>query len=77
MTLFPSVRIQHLLHSYSDHCPLLILTELEKREGRKAKFRFEAWTLDESFEGKVKHLWNSTLGNIYDKLKYLRRGLGK
>ncbi|KAA3461537.1 reverse transcriptase [Gossypium australe] len=70
MTLFPNVRIQHLLYFYSDHCPLLIHIEQEKREGRRARLWFEAlWTLDESIEGKVKHLWNSTLGNIYDKLE--------
>ncbi|MBA0846235.1 hypothetical protein Goarm_022379, partial [Gossypium armourianum] len=32
--------------------PTPYLIEQEKMEERKAKFRFEAWTLDESFEGK-------------------------
>lgn len=27
MEQFPSVMIQHLPHSHSDHCPLLILIE--------------------------------------------------
>ncbi|KAK5793162.1 hypothetical protein PVK06_034300 [Gossypium arboreum] len=41
--LFPSFSLRHLPHSFFDHCPLLIETEVRGRESRIDCFCFEAW----------------------------------
>lgn len=58
MSMFPEVSIQHLLHSFSDHCPLLIITKREDNWLTGRKFKFEVWwVLEESFTAEVKHIW--------------------
>ncbi|MBA0729118.1 hypothetical protein Golax_020420, partial [Gossypium laxum] len=50
ITLFPEVKVQHLVHSFSDHCPLLINTRRYEEQLGNNNFKFEAWwSLEESF----------------------------
>lgn len=42
MALFPEVVVQHLVNSFSDHCPLLIEACKEEVMRRKGNFKFEA-----------------------------------
>lgn len=30
--MFPELRVEHLVHSFSDHCPIFVNTNKEKRE---------------------------------------------
>ncbi|KAA3477125.1 LINE-1 reverse transcriptase isogeny [Gossypium australe] len=55
MHLFPKGNVRHLIHSISDHCPLLIHIDSEKSFKRSPRFKFEArWTLEDSFEQELK-----------------------
>lgn len=40
---FPNAIIQHLLHLFSNYCPLLIQMENRVNGRGKGRFRFEAW----------------------------------
>lgn len=40
---FPSTQVRHLVHSYSDHCQLLIVTDQIRSYHPVRKFRFEKW----------------------------------
>ncbi|MBA0872513.1 hypothetical protein Goshw_015334 [Gossypium schwendimanii] len=52
MNMFLNALIQHLPHSYSGHCSLLMHIEKEGNGSRRKRFRFEAWwTMEDSFEG--------------------------
>ncbi|KAA3455435.1 reverse transcriptase [Gossypium australe] len=54
ISMFPEAKIRHLVHSTSDHCPLLISTEQEECQKRNEAFRFEAWwILEETFEAET------------------------
>ncbi|KAA3478601.1 reverse transcriptase [Gossypium australe] len=73
MDIFPNHKIEHLTHSFSDHCPILLDT---MNDGcfdfqRKARlFRFEAkWCLDSSFEGLVDRYWAESSGSIPKRLE--------
>ncbi|KAA3460308.1 reverse transcriptase [Gossypium australe] len=73
MNLFPMGSIQHLPYSMSDHCPLLLHTNSGIMHTRSLKFKFEAWwTMDESFEKKVKVSWKSSTGTLIEKLESLQ-----
>ncbi|KAA3488136.1 reverse transcriptase [Gossypium australe] len=54
MELFPSYHVEHLNHSFSDHCPILLDTMGGRRNDHRSNaksFRFEAkWCLESSFE---------------------------
>ncbi|KAA3468467.1 Exo_endo_phos domain-containing protein [Gossypium australe] len=63
-TLFPMGSVQHLPHSFSDHCPLLVHTDTW-------------WTLEDSFEEALKDIWESSSGTLVDKLKTVQTGLKK
>lgn len=54
--LFPSAKIKHLSHSYSDHRPLLLRLEGDRMERPGTRpFRFEtAWTLHVEFDAWLK-----------------------
>ncbi|KAA3469292.1 reverse transcriptase [Gossypium australe] len=57
LVMFPEVSIQHLTHSFSNHCPLLVNTRRAEQGVKVADFKFEAWwTMEESFDKKVKHI---------------------
>ncbi|KAA3477191.1 endonuclease/exonuclease/phosphatase family protein [Gossypium australe] len=76
MSMFPEATIKHLVHSISDHCPLLITTKKEDNMRSWKTFKFEAWwVLEESFEVEVKLIWETTSGDLLQKLDYLRKGL--
>ncbi|PPS06205.1 hypothetical protein GOBAR_AA14443 [Gossypium barbadense] len=59
--LFPWFSLEHLNHSFSDHCPILVDTfgKLRLDNSRKqSSFRFEAkCCLDNSFEEIVRKIW--------------------
>ncbi|GMI95766.1 hypothetical protein HRI_003245900 [Hibiscus trionum] len=75
--LFNDYQLDHLVHTFSDHCPILLTTGLNDRlRSRKQHFRFEAaWLLEESCEGEVLKLWNSCSGSIPDRLTLVSSGL--
>ncbi|KAA3485113.1 reverse transcriptase [Gossypium australe] len=43
MQLFPKGNVRHLIHSISDHCPILIHTGNEKSFKRRPRFKFEKY----------------------------------
>ncbi|MFQ6631561.1 hypothetical protein Gotur_009595 [Gossypium turneri] len=76
MAMFPEVTIQHLTHSFSDHCPLLVNIKKAEQGVKGKTFRFEAWwTMDETFDEEVKNIWGSSSGNLMQKLDKLKHGL--
>ncbi|KAA3488589.1 reverse transcriptase [Gossypium australe] len=76
LAMFPEVSIQHLTHSFSDHCPLLVNTKRAKQGAKEVAFRFEAWwTMEESFDEEVKNIWKSSPGNLMQKLNELKNCL--
>lgn len=72
---FSEYRIEHLSHSFSDHCPILLDSEGVTRNmevNNVNTFRFEAkWCLDNSFEELVKQWWAENDGNVLGKLEKL------
>lgn len=57
ISLFPEVKVQHLVHSFSDHSPLLIDTKKEDIQKIENHFKFEAWwILENSFVDEAKHM---------------------
>ncbi|KAA3462149.1 reverse transcriptase [Gossypium australe] len=76
ISMFPDAKIRHLVHSTSDHCPLLISTENEECQKRSETFRFEAWwVLEETFEAEVKSIWEANPGDLMKKFEDLKQGL--
>ncbi|KAA3465754.1 reverse transcriptase [Gossypium australe] len=77
MELFPYYQVEHLSHSFSDHCPVLLNTMGRRWEDHRHSlktFRFETkWCLDSSFEEMVRQWWNDTTGSIPNKLEMLSR----
>ncbi|MBA0697378.1 hypothetical protein Goari_020919, partial [Gossypium aridum] len=59
MFMFPEASIQHFVHSFFDHCPLLITTKREDNWLTDKKFKFKAWWRDGLLE--------------YDKIKKKRK----
>ncbi|KAA3488752.1 reverse transcriptase [Gossypium australe] len=59
--LFSYYQVEHLSHSFSDHCPVLLDTlggERNVHGNKKHEFWFEAkWCLDSTFEDLVKNWW--------------------
>ncbi|KAK5813725.1 hypothetical protein PVK06_029176 [Gossypium arboreum] len=43
ISMFSEVKVQHLVHNFSDHCPLLINTKKYDEKQRSISFKFEAW----------------------------------
>lgn len=75
---FPNVSIQHLSHSYSDHCPLLISSPFINSNKKSSRFRFKAWwILESTLEVTVKKEWDASTRNILSKLESLWVGLCK
>ncbi|KAA3458727.1 reverse transcriptase [Gossypium australe] len=76
MHLFPKGNIYHLIHSISDHSPLLISTNNGTSYKRSPRFKFEAWwTLEESIEREIKKSWELSNGSISEKLERLQVSL--
>ncbi|GMI66103.1 hypothetical protein HRI_000279600 [Hibiscus trionum] len=76
---FPDFVVEHLSHTISDHCPVLIDTEPQSfPSGDRAFFRFDAnWTLEKECEELIKSFWSSTTDDLPDKLLSLSKELGK
>ncbi|GMI66653.1 hypothetical protein HRI_000334600 [Hibiscus trionum] len=54
LNLFPRYVLNHLSHSFSDHCPLLLNTQDGENSNKTWHFRFEAsWLLEDSCEPEV------------------------
>lgn len=50
LQIFLEFQIQHLPHTFSNHCPLLVHTKKECRERVHKEFKFKAWwDLEDSF----------------------------
>ncbi|MBA0756234.1 hypothetical protein Gogos_021838 [Gossypium gossypioides] len=76
IVMFPEIKVQHLAHSFSDHCPLLINTRRFAERVGDNNFRFEAWwLLEESFMEEVKKLWENSSEEILKRLDNLKKGL--
>lgn len=75
VNLFPGYRLEHLNHSFSDHCPILLDSlgvSWNNEDSFGKSFRFEAkWCLDSSFEGMVKTWWAEKSGSVLGKLEKL------
>lgn len=76
VSLFPEYQIRHLPHSFSDYCPLLLITKREIKKVVQRKYKFEAWwVLEESFMATVRNIWSTSTGDLLHKLDCVRRGL--
>ncbi|KAH1120608.1 hypothetical protein J1N35_003768 [Gossypium stocksii] len=79
MAMFPGYQVEHMNHSFSDHCPNLLNTSgcgIDNYRARPSQFRFEAhWCLDPNFEEVVKSSWDNLTGNTPDKLLNLGQHL--
>ncbi|KAA3463501.1 reverse transcriptase [Gossypium australe] len=74
--IFPNYSLRHLLHSFSDHCPLLAETEDGRRRSNTPHFCFESWwVLEDSCEKEVKKLWEDSSGPYLNRMKSLTQGL--
>lgn len=75
VSIFPYYQLEHLCHSFSDHCPILLDTirarwEVRRRSNEAKPFRFEAkWCLDSSFEGRVRRWWEDIFSCVPNKLE--------
>ncbi|KAA3462270.1 reverse transcriptase [Gossypium australe] len=78
VSMFPEVKVQHLVHSFSDHCHLLINTSIEGGRLKNKTFKFEAWwSLEESFLNEVNRIWKMSSRDLMQKLENLKKGLDK
>ncbi|KAK5771922.1 hypothetical protein PVK06_048178 [Gossypium arboreum] len=78
ISMFPGVKVQHLVYYFSDHCPILIKTCREEKRLKSKLFRFEAWwLLEESFFNEVKRIWELSSRDLLQKLENVKRGLEK
>lgn len=54
LNLFPNASINHLAHTFFDHCPLLVSLNKDKINKGKRPFRFKAWWfMKDSFKTKI------------------------
>ncbi|KAA3477308.1 reverse transcriptase [Gossypium australe] len=73
LLLFPRGNIQHLTFSSSDHCPILLNTDIPTFLTGHRSFRFEAWwTIEDSFEGMIRKFWDSSSVPLMEKLTMLQ-----
>lgn len=76
ISMFSEVKVQHLVHTFSDHCPILINTKKDDERPMSISFKFEAWwLLEDTFFEKVKHLWESSFGTLLLNLENLKKDL--
>ncbi|GMI84759.1 hypothetical protein HRI_002145200 [Hibiscus trionum] len=76
-SLFSHFDLEHLPHTISDHCPLLLNTHAAISTRQQFEhFRFEAaWLVEESCEQEVSRLWNASAGSIPTRLRQVGEGL--
>ncbi|KAA3460273.1 reverse transcriptase [Gossypium australe] len=78
LNLFNDYLVQHLPHSLSDHCPILIQTEINSSHGGRNRFKFEFWwLLEPTCSDVIKKLWDEKSGHALDKLENLQNIVGK
>ncbi|MBA0731346.1 hypothetical protein Golax_025818, partial [Gossypium laxum] len=78
ISMFPEVRVEHLVHSFSDHCPIFVNTNKEDKWERTNQFKFEAWwIMEDSFVDEAKRLWEIASGDFLQKMEMFRKGLVK
>ncbi|KAA3473268.1 reverse transcriptase [Gossypium australe] len=69
---FLNYLLRHLPHSFSDHCPLLIEMEVERKGRISSRFRFESWwVLEETCEEEIRKLWEESSGPYLNHMRYL------
>ncbi|KAL1070232.1 hypothetical protein V6Z11_D11G008600 [Gossypium hirsutum] len=79
--MFPFYRLIHIDNSISDHCPLLLETDLSTSNGTSSNstclFRFEtAWLLEDSCYEQVRSLWVSNKNaSVPERLTLMGEGL--
>ncbi|KAK5802151.1 hypothetical protein PVK06_029734 [Gossypium arboreum] len=72
--IFLEVRVQHLVYSFSDYCPILINTRICEERPMNNNFKFKAWwSLEESFNNEVKSLWEKSSGGLLQKLENFKK----
>jgi hypothetical protein len=75
---FPNAKVQHLISSSSDHCPVFLTIEQQYRMPCRAKciMRYEImWEREESLAGEIKKAWEegAQVQNLGDVVTSLRR----
>ncbi|XP_040951531.1 uncharacterized protein [Gossypium hirsutum] len=78
VNLCPNYQLEHLTHSFLDHCFILLDTLGKQRvlDIKNKPFWFEAkWCLEDSFEEEVRRIWNDISGSVPDKLRRLGQQL--
>ncbi|XP_052477317.1 uncharacterized protein LOC128032639 [Gossypium raimondii] len=74
--LFPSGNIQHLIHTMSDYCPLLLNSKTGNTYVGRPRFKFEAWwIMEDSLEGIIKTSWETSASTLMEKLEKLQSNL--
>ncbi|GMJ05563.1 hypothetical protein HRI_004225500 [Hibiscus trionum] len=72
LSMFPGYKLEHLVRSFSDHCPLLLTTSGSNGGRLPQKFRFEAaWMFEVNFEETVRQFWHSSNVSLPNKLSLL------
>ncbi|KAA3478112.1 reverse transcriptase [Gossypium australe] len=72
--LFPHYQVNHLSHSFSDHCLILLDTMGmdSTREPNSQNFRFEArWCLDSNFAALIRNWWLEAEGTVPKRLEQM------
>ncbi|KAK9017398.1 hypothetical protein V6N11_079877 [Hibiscus sabdariffa] len=68
--------LSHMTHSFSDHCPLLLITGGLSNLHRRWHFRFEsAWLMEDSCEKEVQSLREQSSGSVPVRLRGVSNGL--
>ncbi|KAJ8898827.1 hypothetical protein K2173_007252 [Erythroxylum novogranatense] len=75
--IFPDCEINHLPHSISDHCPLLLDTHPGvTRERTEFPFRFESsWCMEDDCEEEIRKIWTNCDIDVPGKLNAVSEGL--
>ncbi|PPS20300.1 hypothetical protein GOBAR_AA00284 [Gossypium barbadense] len=72
-------QLEHLNHSFSDHCPILLDTMGKQRDfscHKEKSFRFKAkWCSEDSFKEEIRRNWNDISGSVSNKLGRLGQQL--
>ncbi|KAK8568825.1 hypothetical protein V6N12_007365 [Hibiscus sabdariffa] len=75
---FQDFTMDHIAHSFLDHCPLLLNTVGVTDTQRQWHVKFEAsWLLEDSCEHEVLTLWNAATGSVSSLLLYVCPGLNR
>ncbi|MBA0737291.1 hypothetical protein Gogos_010761 [Gossypium gossypioides] len=74
--LFQNYKMYHLTHSFSDHCPPFLNSNMDENHAQMWYFIFEiAWLLEETCKSEVVKLWVTSSGNVPNRLKIVGVGL--